>query len=174
MDDRCDENLVAACRSGDKNAYAILVRRHYKHVFLVCLGMLGTVHDAEDVAQDAMLKGFTEIRKLRNGSQFGWWIAKTAKNLCINFAQRNKRSAKLIGEKTNQPSARATEIDDLQRAIARLSGEIRLPLVMYYFDAESVKDVAQKLNLSGSAVYARLQTAIKQLHRLLVEQGEPR
>jgi RNA polymerase sigma-70 factor (ECF subfamily) len=172
LDDRCDENLVAACRSGDKNAYAILVRRHYKHVFLVCLGMLGTTHDAEDIAQDAMLKGFTEIRKLRNGSQFGWWIAKTARNLCINFVQRKKRAGRIIGKRATRQSLPVPEIDDLQRVIARLSPEIRLPLVMYYFDAESVKDVAQKLNLSGSAVYARLQTAVKQLHRLLVEQGE--
>jgi RNA polymerase sigma-70 factor (ECF subfamily) len=172
LDDCRDENLVAACRSGDKSAYAILVRRHYKHVFLVCLGVLGTTHDAEDIAQDAMLRGFTEIRKLRDGSQFGRWITKTAKNLCINFVQRKKRAGKIIGETANRQNARTTEIADLQRAIASLSPQIRLPLVMYYFNGESVKNVAEKLSLSGSAVYARLQTAIKQLHKLLDEQGE--
>jgi RNA polymerase sigma-70 factor (ECF subfamily) len=133
--------------------------------------MVGTVHDAEDIAQDAMLKGLTQIRKLRDGSQFGWWIAKAARNLCINFVQRKKRAGRIIGEKANRPSARATEIDDLQRAIERLSPEIRLPLVMYYFDGESVKNVAEKLSLSSSAVYARLQAAIKQLHKLLAEEG---
>jgi RNA polymerase sigma-70 factor (ECF subfamily) len=134
--------------------------------------MLGTVHDAEDIAQDAMLKGLTEIRKLRDGSQFGWWIAKTAKNLCINFVQRKKRAGRIIGERATRQSLPVTEIDDLQGAIVRLSPEIRLPLVMYYFDGENVKDVAQKLNLSGSAVYARLRTATKQLHKLLAEEGE--
>ena len=59
MNDRCDMDLVVASRQGDKGAYAVLLERHYRHVFAVCLGILGNLHDAEDIAQDAMLKGFT-------------------------------------------------------------------------------------------------------------------
>ena len=46
MDERCDKDLVMASCRGDRPAYADLVRRHYNHVFLVCLGVLGNVHAA--------------------------------------------------------------------------------------------------------------------------------
>ena len=90
MNDCTDENLAAACRKGDRSAYAMLVTRHYRLVFAVCLGMLGNIHDAEDIAQDAMLKGFLTIRKLRNGEQFSQWILRIGKNLCIDFLRRKR------------------------------------------------------------------------------------
>ena len=85
MNDCSDENLVTASRHGDKSAYALLVKRHYKHAFIVCLGVVGNVEDAEDITQEAMLKGFMQLRKLRNSSQFGPWITKIARNLGVNF-----------------------------------------------------------------------------------------
>jgi RNA polymerase sigma factor (sigma-70 family) len=60
----------------------------------------------------------------------------------------------------------------LQQAIEKLPQESRLPLVMYYFGNESVKEVAEKLNLSSSGVYQRLKTATKELHKLLTKQGD--
>jgi hypothetical protein len=44
---------------------------------------------------------------------------------------------------------------------------------MYYFDRQSVKAVAERLNMSTSGVYLKLRTAIGQLHEILVKQGEP-
>lgn len=172
MNDGSDENLVAASRTGDKSAYALLLEKHYKHVFIVCLGVVGNVEDAEDAAQEAMLKGFVEIGKLRNSSQFGPWITRIAKNLCINLVRRKQRAKEIIAEKATQPSRMLSQNDSLQQAVESLPMEIRLPLVMYYFDGQSVKNVANSLNLSPSAVYSKLRTAIKELHRLLAEQGD--
>ena len=180
MDVQSDENLVADSCAGDKKAYALLVKRHYKYVFLACMGVLGNVHDAEDAAQEAMLKGFVRIRSLRDGSQFGAWITKIAKNSCINFIRRQKRTQRAtekraqraIEEKARQPGQTATRNDELQSAIKKLTKEARLPLVMYYFDGQSVKTVAQKLNISQSGVYLKLRAAIKELHGLLVAQGD--
>lgn len=172
MNDRPDENLVVASRMGDKNAYATLVKRHYKHVFLVCLGILGNAHDAEDVAQDAMLKGFEQICTLRDRAQFGKWIVKIARNLCLNLVRRRRYAKKAMQERTAQQAQNVAENENLQQAIERLSEEIRLPLVMYYFDGQSVKSVAERLNMSSSTVYLKLRTAIEQLHELLAEQGD--
>ena len=65
MDDRLDENVVRACRQGDTASYALLVKRHYRHVFAVCLGILGNIHDAEDIAQDA--RNWAEASSSRHG-----------------------------------------------------------------------------------------------------------
>lgn len=172
MDERSDQDLVRATRAGDKRAYGALVETHYHQVFLLCLGMLGRIHDAEDVAQDVMLRGFTEIRKLRDGKRFGPWVRRMAKNMCINFIRRTSIGRRAIEERAQQPSASRDDSSRLHRAIGKLPKEVRLPLIMYYLDGQDVTTVAQNLNMSRANVYARLRTATRQLHELLAGEGE--
>jgi len=173
LDERSDKDLVMASSRGDRTAYAGLVRRHYNHVFLVCFGVLGNVHDAEDVAQDAMLKGFERIRQLREGAQFGGWVVAIARNLSINELRKRKAAEKALDadRRLRRPMA-ASGHEDLQQAVARLPWDLRLPLVMYYFDGQDVKAVAERLDISTSGVYLKLRTAIKELHDILTMQGD--
>ncbi len=172
MNDRSDKDLFVSCLAGDRSAYEFLVRKHYKRIFLICLGILGNVHDAEDIAQDAMLKGYEQIRTLRDGSKFGLWIARIAKSLCINFIRRKKYARTAVAERAVHANQSVNEYDNLQQAIEQLPQETRSPLVMYYFDGQSVKTVADRLQMSTSTVYLKLRTAIMELHNLLAKQGD--
>lgn len=176
MDDRSDEMLVVAWRQGDKSAYTALVERHYRHVFAMCLGILADVHNAEDIAQDAMLKGLLKIAELREGEQFGRWILQIAKNLCIDLLRRQKRVKLAANEAANsggaQPRQTTNENHDLHWAIGRLPKELRIPLVMYYFDNKNAKDIAERLNISHSGACQRIRSARQQLHELLTRPGE--
>jgi RNA polymerase sigma-70 factor (ECF subfamily) len=173
LDERSDKDLVTAACRADRAAYAGLVRRHYNHVFLVCLGVLGNVHDAEDAAQEAMLKGFERIRQLREGTQFGGWIVAIARNLSINLLRKRRAAGTMTeAEEPMGPGRAQSPYEDLRQAVARLPWDLRLPLVMYYFDGQNVKTVAEKLDISTSGVYLKLRTAIKELHDLLTTQGE--
>ena len=176
MDDRSDEILVIASRQGDKSAYAILVERHYRYVFAICLGILASIHDAEDIAQDAMLKGLLKITDLRETEQFKCWILQIAKNLCIDFLRRRKRvkdvrlssvEALVADEYPTQTKKTTNDNHDLHRAIKRLPKELRIPLVMYYFDNKNAKAIAERLNISHSGACQRIRTARQQLHELL-------
>ena len=62
--------------------------------------------------------------------------------------------------------------DDLQDAVARLPWDLRLVLVMYYYDGRSVKSVAETLDISTSGVYVKLRTALRELHETLTAEGE--
>jgi RNA polymerase sigma-70 factor (ECF subfamily) len=191
LDERSDKELVWASHQGDRTAYAVLVQRHYKPVFLVSLGVLGNVHDAEDVAQDAMIKGFERVRQLREGSQFGGWIVAIARNLSINLLRKRKQvgcaphtnnrgwaqnvvcnAHPTVGETSSGDERTESGHEGLQQAVARLPWDLRLPLVMYYFDGQDVKTVAEKLAISTSGVYLKLRTAIKELHEILTAQGD--
>jgi RNA polymerase sigma-70 factor (ECF subfamily) len=167
-----DEKLVRASCRGDKSAYAVLAQKHYQRVFIVCLGLLGRVHDAEDMAQEAMLKGLLNIKTLRKPSRFGSWIVKIARNDCVSLIRTREFAKHVQVEKEVSTDDALVPYESLQRAIEKLPYESRLPLVMYYFGGESVKDVAQKLNLSRSGIYQRLRTATAQLHQLLKQQGD--
>ena len=172
MNNCSDNDLVTACLAGDRSAYGLLVKRHYKLVFLTCLGILGNVYDAEDIAQETMLKGYVKISMLRDRSKFNLWITRIAKSLCVNFIRRKKYVKTIAAERAMPANQRATGNDKLQQAIEKLPKEIRSPLVMYYFDGQSVTTVAERLQMSTSTVYLKLRTAITELHNLLVKQGD--
>ena len=169
MNESLDESVVRACQQGDKTAYAVLVKRHYRHVFALCLGVLGNLHDAEDIAQEAMLKGFLKIKKLDKGEQFEVWILRIARNLCFDFLRRQKRKKVLSAKQLMRCGQRTGENHDLQQAIRRLPQELRVPLTMYYFDGKNAKTIAEKLSISHSGACQKIREARKQLHELLRE-----
>jgi len=124
------------------------------------------------MAQDTMLKGYIKIGMLRDGSKFGPWTARIAKSLCINFIRRKKYAKKIVAERIIDANRSVNQYDNLQLAIEQLPQETRAPLVMYYFDGQSVKKVAERLEMSKSTVYLKLRTAITELHNLLAKQGD--
>ena len=169
MDDRLDENVIRACQNGDKAAYAVLVKRYYKGVFALCLGMLGNIHDAEDATQEAMLKGLQRIGKLHKPDLFESWILQIARNLCIDFLRRQTRTRALVVKESRQPDTKAGNHDDLEQAIRLLPQELRVPLTMFYFDGKNARSIAEKLNISHSGACKRIRMARQQLHELLPE-----
>jgi hypothetical protein len=70
LDGRSIKDLVAACRAGDESAREALVRACRSMVFAVCLGMVGNVNDAEDLAQETLWTGLVELSRLREDERF--------------------------------------------------------------------------------------------------------
>ena len=172
MNDRSDADLVLACKRGQKSAFALLVKKHYKHVFAVCLGMLGNVSDAEDIAQDTMLKAFLNINRLRENEQFGAWLLRMARNLCIDLLRRKRHVKTILAGHVMPGKDNGDEFHNLQQCIGHLPMEFRLPLVMYYFDNKNAKTIAEKLNISHSGVCTKIREAKNLLHKLLTERGK--
>jgi RNA polymerase sigma-70 factor (ECF subfamily) len=162
-----DRQLVNTCRGGDAGAYAGLVKRYSRSVFAVCFGILGNVHDAEDVAQDTFIKGLACIGQLRDGRQFGPWIMKVARNLCLDYARRKKRGAEIVALQGSDRRDPGDECADLREAVARLSEKYRLPLMLYYFDGRSSENVARALGISTDGALTRLSRARKELRKLI-------
>jgi RNA polymerase sigma-70 factor (ECF subfamily) len=169
VNDRSNENIVTTQLNGKIADYEVLVNKHYRYVFSMCLGMLANLHDAEDIAQDAMLTGLQKIKSLDDKSQFSSWILRIAKNLCIDFIRRQKRTKHLVAEDIEQNEQTINKVHDLEQAISRLPMELRVPLVMYYFDNRNAKAIAEKLGISHSGVCQKIRMARKQLHELLAE-----
>jgi RNA polymerase sigma-70 factor (ECF subfamily) len=167
LDGRFEKKLVEQCRRGDKSAYAGLVKGYTGRVFAICLGILGNAEDAEDVAQQALLKGLTDIEKLRDSEQFGAWIGQIAKNLCVDFIRRQKRKQKGLLHRALAQRQDSGEYRELEAALVKLPQEHRLVLMLYYFDGRSAKNIAEALAISQQLVCTRLSRARKQLRELL-------
>ena len=169
-----DEKLVISACSGNKAAQTAIVKRHYRGVFMKCFGLLGNAHDAEDIAQEVMLKAFAEMHKLREHNKFASWLSAMARNMCINYIRRQVHLKKVLQENVPETNTPTNEYAELHRAIEKLPGEQRVPLVMYYLEDKGVKVIAKELDASTSAVYQKLRTATTQLHEILVKQGVKR
>jgi RNA polymerase sigma-70 factor (ECF subfamily) len=172
LDADTQRNLVASCKAGDKAAYAELVHACAGRVFAICFGMLGNRCDAEDMAQQTLLQGFAQIRRLRDSCRFGPWIARIARNLCLDAIRARKHAATSLPAVDDGEAADAEQQRQLEVALARLSSDYRVPLMLFYFDGRSTQSIAETLGIRPAAVQTRLSRARKQLRRLLSERGD--
>lgn len=174
MDVFSEEQLVVRCRAGERGAYGALVKRYAREVFGVCLGVVGNAADAEDLAQEALVRGFREIGRLRKGESFGPWIRRIGRNLSVDFVRRRQvgRQALESRIRDQEGSRPAGEFAGLERALGRLDEKHRAAIVLYYFDGERTEAVAEKLEISPATVLSRLSRARRQLRQMLAEQGD--
>ncbi len=172
MNDRSTGGQTAASEAADRMPHERLVRQHYDHVFAVCYGILVNVHDAEDVTQETMLRGLAKAAGRMAPEEVRPWIIRVARNLCIDRLRRRKRRGPPV-EPSSPPSRQDQNArQDLEQAIQRLPAELRILLLMYYFDGRSAKTIAEKLHISHSGVCQKLRTARRQLHDLLTERSQ--
>jgi RNA polymerase sigma-70 factor (ECF subfamily) len=162
-----ENKLVAAAREGEKAAYARLVETYSGRVFAISLGILGDRHEAEDVSQQAFLRGFMRIRTLRKSERFGSWIGRIARNLCLDAVRRRRRPPVVRPSYVDPADHGPEDYRRLEAALARLSPNYRVPLLLFYFDGRSTKSIAETLGATQGAVQARLSRARKQLRSLM-------
>jgi RNA polymerase sigma-70 factor (ECF subfamily) len=167
VNERTDEYLVKASRDGDRQAYADLVRRHSRRVYAVCIGILGSTADIDDIAQETFVKGYSSISTLRSGSSFGPWIAHIARNRCRDHIRVAARRRELLEERKAAPPAEREDYAELHEALAELPEEYRLPLMLFYFDGKSAKRLAEELDISHAGACTRLSRARRELRRIL-------
>jgi RNA polymerase sigma-70 factor (ECF subfamily) len=87
-----EEQLLAAARKGDERAYGQLVERYRKELHAHCYRMLGSVHDAEDALQDALLRAWRGLARFEGRSSTRTWLYKIATNACLDaIGRRPKR-----------------------------------------------------------------------------------
>lgn len=167
MEDGRDRRLVEACLRGNREAYDDLVKLHATRVYAVCLAIVGAPADAEDLAQEALVTGYTKIASLRDPDRFGAWIATIAANLSRNFVQQRANHERLLAMQADCAGREPERQSNLQNALWKLREELRIPLILYYFDGRSTENIAATLDISPEAVRMRLCRARGELRKLL-------
>jgi RNA polymerase sigma-70 factor, ECF subfamily len=87
-----EQRLVAAAAGGDESAYRQIVDGHRSELHAHCYRMLGSVHDAEDALQDALLRAWRGLPRFEGRSSLRSWLYRIATNTCLDtVAKRPKR-----------------------------------------------------------------------------------
>src|SRR5512147_984060 len=89
---RSERELLDAARRGDEDAFRRLVEAQHAGLHAHCYRMLGSVHDAEDALQDALLRAWRGLRGFEGRSSLRSWLYRIATNACLDTAgKRPKR-----------------------------------------------------------------------------------
>jgi RNA polymerase sigma-70 factor (ECF subfamily) len=86
-----ERQLLDAARGGDEDAYRRLVEPHREELQAHCYRMLGSVHDAEDALQDALLRAWRGLERFEGRSSVRSWLYKIATNACLDEIARRPR-----------------------------------------------------------------------------------
>ena len=180
MDDS-DEALMARVARGDEPAYRQLARRHLPVAVALARRILGNSADAEDVAQDAMLRVWIHAPRWQPLALFRTWFRRVVVNLCLD---RKRRVAwvdlEAAGELVDPAAGPGERIEHSERdrlvqsAIAELPARQRTAIVLTYGEGLSNAEVADALDTSVSAVETLLVRGRQNLRRALanVIEGE--
>src|SRR5579864_7712635 len=82
--------LVKRARQGDLGAYDELVRRYQERIYATIYHMTANHEDANDLAQEAFIKGYQALKSFKGGSSFYTWVYRIAVNKTINFLKQRK------------------------------------------------------------------------------------
>src|SRR5260370_34432909 len=110
--DENDHSIVRAVLSGDKEAYGALVVRHSQTVFRVAFRITGDEADAEEVVQEAFLRGYQRLESFESRSEFGTWIYRITVNCALNMMNKRKIEATHQIAEHPDPGQRQVQVPD--------------------------------------------------------------
>lgn len=174
-----EQSLIRRVRDGDKEAFYCLVRPYERAVFLAARSLLANDADAEDAAQEAVLKAFTHIGSFRGESKFSTWLI----SITINEARMAlRRQHTHVYESLDEPITddegdywprdfadwkdipiEALQLKELRealsKALATLEPKYREVLVLRDMEHLSIAETAETLGISETNVKTRLHRA---------------
>ncbi|MFC1736452.1 RNA polymerase sigma factor [Candidatus Hydrogenedentota bacterium] len=167
------ELLVLKCQEGDVAAFDELVSKWQERLWRHAWRLTGNEDAAWDTLQDTLLGISKSIRKLEEPAAFPAWAYRIVSNKCRDWIRKEcrRRNAHKSYEEQFQsgpdepgPTVRS---DDLQEALAQLSGSDRALLAMKYTEGFDVADIAEVLGIPGGTVKSRLYYARKRLRTIM-------
>jgi RNA polymerase sigma-70 factor (ECF subfamily) len=178
--DLSDEQLIREYIKGDNNSLGMLYNRYYSKVYHKCFSFAGNQEDAFDLAQDVLMKTFSNIESFKGTSKFSSWLFSITSNHCISQTAKSKRECHLNTGFENNIIAEDPDEEEIEARYKREDMElhmneylVQLPeydkkmLELKYLYNYSVKDLQREFNLSASAVKMRLLRARKKIEQII-------
>jgi len=184
-----DAVAVERTLAGDRDAYRVLVERHSHNVFRLAYRMTGNRHDAEEVVQEAFLRGYQKLGQFAARANFGTWVYRIAANYAIDrMRQRHKEEARReapraehrdemendpvnrIQDEAPTPERLAQSIElrkQMEQALAALSEAERTAFVMRHWEGCGIDEIAEVLKSSSNATKNTVFRAVQKLRKAL-------
>lgn len=176
-----ERELVARAQSGDKSAFAALMRAHQDEVYTLARRLVGDPHLASDVAQEALIRAWRALPTFRGEAKFSTWLYRITVNTSWTHKQRAGRHPTSPIDEYSEVAApvdsahpeMAGEIQELRgrlrHALDRLPDAQREVVVLKDIYGWSHAEIAEAMGISVTAAKVRLHRARARLARDLEE-----
>ena len=173
-----DDALMSRIAARDALAFRLLIERHADRPHRIAWRMLGDATEAEDVAQEAMLRLWQNAASWRGGGPgVAAWLTRVATNICVDrLRQRRRLSDEAVPERADDAPLADALISgeearlEVIRALDNLPERQRAALVLTYYEELSNAEAAEMLEMNIKAFESLLLRARRALKTMLVEQ----
>lgn len=169
-------NLVRKAQNGDDSALSSLYRQYSKVMFNICVRMVGTRNDAEDVLQEAFVIAFKNLDQLKDSKLFGGWLRRIVVNECIRHCKKKNPWSDWQDEEYNNLTEDETEwwkevsLESIHQSIKNLPDGCRQVFNLYVLEDYSHKQIAETMGISENTSKSQYHRARQLLKERIVKQ----
>jgi len=167
--DADEAKLIAACRRGDEEGFADLVRRHQRRVFRLAGRFFRRGDEVEDVSQETFLTAWRKLDTYRGEAPFEHWLTRICLNCCYARMRQRRPLEAAMPDEVAAPSGDPNARLEVERLMRRLPSTDRFMLLLLHGEGWSVQEIARHLGWSRVAVRVRAPRARLRLRRILEE-----
>lgn len=167
--------------SGCPGSVTELVEQYYEPLYRYAFRLSGSAPDADDLTQEAFCKAHAQFKQLRDRSRAKPWLFSILRNVYLHRLRAERQhvtlSIEAVGDLADRVPDDLPTIDpeQLQLALAELPEVFRTPIILYYFEDFSYRDIAEQMELPIGTVMSRLARGKAYLrNRLAPAQGDER
>ena len=171
-----DAQVVQAVLAGRSELYRVLVRRYQDVMYGHALRMVGDGDEAADLVQKAFVKGFRKLEACHDPAKVGGWLFRICANMCKDYLKSRRRQDLSLDAVGVQVDGNAGPIEALERtemrrtiesALAELTPGLREAFVMKHVEGCSYERMAERMDVSISALKMRVHRAREELQAKL-------
>lgn len=175
--------LIQKAQKGDLRAFEQLAEQYHSKIYNICLGIMGNSHDAEDAAQNALIKVYRAVGDFKFQSKFSTWVYRITTNVCMDEVRKRKRTSAVSSDElaedvfgTDQATPEAhvlsrETVSDLKSAIGRLKDDHKKMIVLRDINGFSYEEIARITKCSVGTVKSRISRARGALKDILISTG---
>jgi len=164
--------LVEAAQRGEHSAFEALVIPRVDRLFGVARLILRDVHLAEDAVQEALIKAWRELPKLRDADRLDAWLHRLLVNACADQGRKRRRVSTEVDLAIVEPAGadvtgRTADRDQLERGFRRLGEDQRVAMVLRHYAGFSAEEIAAMLGIPVGTAKSRIHYATEALRAAL-------
>lgn len=160
---------VVRCRQGDETALSLLISRHRNRLIRTATNLLRDRFEAEDVAQEAFLKAFRELHRLREDRAFAGFLYRICVRLCMDRLRLKRPEVAEFDSVEPHQGGHVENRVLIERLLTQLTPELRTTLVLREVEQLSYEEVAEAMRVPVGTVRSRLHTARERFRQLWLE-----
>lgn len=153
-----------------------IIKKNKIQLYKVAKSILNDEEDINDAIQETLINAYNKIDTLKNKKYIETWITRILINKCYDIIDKNKvherKVQKAIDTYSNYETDNFEERTIVQKAVSQIDEDLKLIVIMYYYNQFSVKEISKIMDIPSGTVKSKLSRARTKLYEILKREEE--